>query len=72
MPSVWVKWRLSPFDYSEITINDVLGEVSGARDARCEARGEVHNGKTYIVKTKRGVNVLCRSCCKILGLPVRG
>ena len=27
MPTVWVKWRLSPFEYSEITINDVLRDV---------------------------------------------
>ena len=45
--SVWVKWRLSPFDYSEITINDVLGEVSRALDEPpCEARGDLHGEKS--------------------------
>jgi hypothetical protein len=72
MPSVWVKWRHSSFDYTEITINDVLGEVSNAKGGPpCEARGEVHKGKTYIVATKYGVHVLCRLCCKTLGLPLR-
>jgi len=47
MPSVWVKWRLSPFDYSEITISDVLGEVSRALDEPpCEARGDLHGEKS--------------------------
>jgi hypothetical protein len=72
MPSVWVKWQISTFDYTEITINDVLGEVSRAVDEPpCEARGESHSGKTYILTTKRGTYVLCRRCCKILGLAVR-
>jgi len=71
MPSVWVKWRVSTFDYTEITINDVLGEVSRAvDDPQCEARGDLHGGKKYIVETKKGPYVLCRHCCKILGLPV--
>jgi hypothetical protein len=39
MPTVWVKWRLSPFEYSEITINDVLREVRYAvEEPPCEAR----------------------------------
>jgi hypothetical protein len=62
---------MSTFDYTEITINDVLGEAKRALDEPpCEARGEIHGGKAYIVDTKKGPYVLCRRCCKILGLPV--
>jgi hypothetical protein len=71
MPSVWVKWKLSSFDHSEITINDVLGEAllaSGQPD--CEALGDTHAGKMYLVETKGGVFVLCRRCCRTLGLPL--
>ena len=71
MPRVWVKWRISTFDFTEITVNDVLGEVSRAKDdPPCEARGELHAGKKYIVETKKGPFVLCRRCCKVIGLPV--
>ena len=71
MPSVWVKWRLSTFEYSEITINDVLGEASRSLDERpCEGRGEHHRGKTYIVNAKGGPYVLCRACCNTIGLPL--
>jgi hypothetical protein len=73
MPSLWVKWRLSSFDFAEITINDVLGEASRSVDEKpCEARSELHGGKTYIVDTKKGLYVLCRRCCKVIGLPVHG
>jgi hypothetical protein len=71
MPSLWVKWRISPFDYTEITVNDVLGEVSHAlHEPQCEARGENHGVQTFVVITKRGTYVLCRQCCKMLGLPM--
>ena len=73
MASVWVKWRLSTFEYAELSINDVLGEVSRAsNDPGCEARGESHTEKTYIVTTKEGVYVLCSRCCKTLGLLLHG
>jgi len=71
MSSIWVKWPLSTFDYTEITINDVLGEAARALStAPCEARGEIHSDKMYVVDTKRGVYVLCHRCCKALGLPL--
>jgi hypothetical protein len=73
MPSVWVKWRLSPFEYSEISINDALREVSPAVEGpSVRSATEVQNGKTNIVETKGAVYVLCRRCCKTLGLPVHG
>lgn len=75
MPSVWVKWAISSFDYTEITINDVVGEVARASGmASCEGRGDLHGDGTYIVHTRKGPFVLCRRCCKTLGLrlpPVR-
>jgi len=71
MQSVWVKWQMSTFEPIEITINDVLGEVSRAKgDPPCEARGALHTEEKYIVETKKGLYVLCRRCCKILGLPI--
>jgi hypothetical protein len=71
MASVWVRWRMSTAEYREITINDVLGEVTRALDEHpCEARGERHSAKIYLVATKiGGPYVLCRRCCKELGLP---
>jgi hypothetical protein len=70
MPSLHVRWRISDGEYSEITINDVLGEVDPSPgQAPCEALGEKHSEKMFIVKTKLGVYVLCRRCCKQLGLP---
>jgi hypothetical protein len=52
---------MSKFDETEITINDVLGAVRRAvNDPQCEARGELHSGKKYIVETKNGPYVLCR------------
>lgn len=69
MPSIWVKWRLSPFDHVEITINDVVGEVTRGAGI-CEARAEMHSDKMYLVVTKRGPYVLCHRCCKVLGLPL--
>ena len=72
MPSVWVKWQMSA-EYSELTINDVLGEVLRATDnLPCEARGELHSGKMYIVKTARGAYVLCQRCCMTLALLLDG
>jgi hypothetical protein len=69
MPSVWVKWPHSHFYYSEITINDVLGEVGRAPSTiPCEALDDPHSEKKYAVKTKLGAYVLCRQCCKVLGL----
>jgi len=71
MPSVWVKWKFSPFDHSEITINDVLGEARlASSQLACEARGDTHAGKIYLVETKRGVFALCGRCCTTLGLPL--
>jgi hypothetical protein len=62
---------MSTFEPVEITINDVLGEVNLAMDdPPCEVRGELHTGKKYVVETKKGPYVLCRRCCKVLGLPV--
>jgi hypothetical protein len=72
MASVWVRWRNSSGEHTEITINDVLGETSLALgEYKCEAFGERHNPKTYIVKTNKGPFVLCRRCCKQIGLPTR-
>ena len=69
MPSVRVKWRLSPFEPTEITINDVLGDVKRLKgDAPCEAQAELHADRKYVVETKGGVYVLCRRCCGALGL----
>src|SRR5258708_10585901 len=71
VPSVWIRWRLSPFEYSEITINNVFDEVNRALDEPpVEALGELHTGKTYIVNTNGGAYVLCRRRCKKLGLPI--
>jgi hypothetical protein len=48
--SVRVKWRLSPFNHVEITINDVLGEVTRASgESSCEAQGEHHSELRYSV-----------------------
>jgi hypothetical protein len=70
MASVWVRWRISTGDYSEITINDVIGEAARAlNQGPCEARGDRHNERMYLVTTNRGPYILCRRCCKLLGLP---
>jgi len=69
MQSVWVKWKISALEYSELTIDDILGEVGRAVDKPpCESRGDPHSLDTYIANTKRGPYVLCRQCCKRLGL----
>jgi hypothetical protein len=52
MQSVWVKWSISSLDYWELTINDVLGEISKALGKySCEARDEVHGGGMYVART---------------------
>jgi len=72
MQSVWVKWNISSLEYWELTSNDVLGEVSKASGKySCEARDEAHGGEMYVARTKQGPYVLCRQCCKKLGLPLR-
>jgi len=71
MQSVWVKWKMSALEYWELTVNDVVGEVCRAIGGPpCEARGELHSSDKYAVYTKRGLYVLCRLCCKTLGLPL--
>jgi hypothetical protein len=71
MQSVWVKWNISSLEYWELTINDVLGELSEALGTySCEARDEEHGAKMYVARTNKGPYVLCRRCCKKLGLPL--
>lgn len=71
MPSAWVKWVISTFDYTEITINDAVGEVVRAvGKPSCEGRGDLHSDRAYIVDTRKGPFVLCHRCCKTLGLPL--
>jgi hypothetical protein len=48
-----------------VEISKALGEYS------CEARDEQHGGEMYVARTKQGPYVLCRDCCKKLGLPLR-
>lgn len=71
MPSLWVKGRISKFGYSEITINDVLGEVGRAIGRHpCESSANRHSEDTFVLKTKKGMYVVCRLCCRTLGLPL--
>jgi hypothetical protein len=71
MQSVWVKWKISSLEHWELTINDVQGEISKSSGYQsCEARDEEHGGETYVAWTRFGPYVLCRRCCKKLGLPL--
>ncbi len=71
MTSVLVKWPLSTGEHFELTINDVYDDALSATDGSpCESLADSHSVEMYIVKTNRGVFVLCRRCCKKLGLPI--
>lgn len=70
MPSVWVRWQGWEGEYFEITINDVLGDATRSWDNNsCEAREEQHGDRKYLVNTIWGPIILCRKCCKKIGLP---
>jgi len=58
--------------YWELSNSDVVGKITKALGKySCEARDEKHKGELYVVRTNQGPYVLCRGCCKKLGLSVR-
>lgn len=70
MPSIWVRWRSWEGEYFEITINDVLGDATRSWDSNPrEAREEQHGERKYLVNTRWGPIILCKKCCRKIGLP---